>query len=254
MSTSVRVRAHVSGRGRQAGCCLLCWACADTMSDPGRRLPTRANAMCFSASASFLVGTSLLAVGAATLHKVTRKTELPFALIPLLFGMQQLVEGAIWLGLRFDAPLLNGLMAQIYSLFSHVLWPIYMPLAVLLLEPVPWRRRTLSAFLWVGAAVGLYLLYTLIRFPVRAEAVGGHILYVSPHYYVPVVMGAYLAATCISLFFSSHKVVVTFGVVALLSFVAAYAVYTLWFISVWCFFAAMLSGMVFLYFRNRVPR
>lgn len=207
--------------------------------------------MCFSASASFIAGTSLLAVGAVTVKKTDRKTELPFALIPLLFGMQQIIEGVIWLGFRFDAPLLNALMAQVYSLFSHVLWPIYMPLTVLLLEPVLWRRKTLSAFLWVGAATGLYLFYILIRFPILAEAVGGHILYVSPHYYVPVVTGGYLAATCISLFFSSHKVVVMFGIVALLSFVAAYGFYTLWFISVWCFFAAILSGVIYLYFRKR---
>ncbi|MBI2784655.1 MAG: hypothetical protein HYX64_11450 [Gammaproteobacteria bacterium] len=207
--------------------------------------------MCFSASANFIAGTSLLAVGAVTLSKAARKAELPFAMIPLLFGIQQIIEGVIWLGFRFDAPLPNALMAQVYSLFSHVLWPIYMPFAVLLLEPVPWRRKTLSAFLWVGAATGLYLFYILVRFPIRAEAVGGHILYVSPHYYVPVVMGGYLAATCISLFFSSHKVVVTFGVVALLSFVAAYGFYTLWFISVWCFFAAILSGVIYLYFRKR---
>ncbi len=206
--------------------------------------------MCFSATASFIAGTALLGVGAVTVREAARKSEMPFALIPVLFGLQQLVEGGVWLGFRVDAPLLNTFMTQVYSLFSHVLWPIYVPLAVLLLEPVPWRRQTLSTFLWVGAAVGLYLLYMLIRFPVRAEAVGGHILYVSPHYYVPVVMGAYLAATCISTFFSSHKAVVGFGAVVLLAFFAAYGFYALWFISVWCFFAAILSGVVYLYFRT----
>lgn len=206
--------------------------------------------MCFSASASFIAGAALLAVGAVTVKKAVRKTELPFAMIPVLFGVQQLVEGVIWLGFRHDAPQLNTFMAQVYSLFSHVLWPIHVPLAVLLLEPVPWRRKALLAFLWVGAAVGLYLFYILVLFSVRAEAIGGHIQYVSPHFYAPVVMGGYLAATCISLFFSSHKAVVAFGVVALLSFLAAYGFYAVWFISVWCFFAAMLSGVVYLYFSS----
>ena len=206
--------------------------------------------MCFSASASFIVGVPLLAVGAITVSKAAQKAELPFALIPILFGLQQIVEGVIWLGLRFDAPLLNAFMTLVYSLFSHVLWPIYVPVAILLLEPTPWRRKTISAFLWVGAAVGLYLLYTIVRFPVRVEAVGGHILYVSPHFYVLVVMGAYLAATCISMFFSSHKAAMAFGIVAFLSFIAAYGFYALWFISVWCFFAAILSGLVYLHFRR----
>ncbi len=206
--------------------------------------------MCFFASASFLAGTALLAVGAVTTSGATRRSELPFAMIPVLFGLQQLVEGVIWLGLRFDTPLLNTVMTQVYSLFSHVLWPIYVPIAVLLLEPTPWRRKTISAFLWVGMAVGLYLLWMLVRFPIRAEASGGHILYVSPHFYVWVVMGAYLAASCISMFFSSHKAVVAFGIVAFLSFIAAYGFYALWFISVWCFFAAILSSLVYLHFRR----
>ena len=210
--------------------------------------------MCFSASASFLVGTSLLVVGAATLNAATRKAELPLALIPLLFGIQQLVEGGIWLGFQFDAPALTMLLTQIYSLFSHVLWPIYVPLAILSLKPAPLHRVTIITFLWAGTAVGLYLLYILVRFPVRAELAGGHILYASPHHYAPVAMGAYLAATCISLLFSNRKIVVAFGVAALLSFAAAYVFFTLWFVSVWCFFAAMLSGMIYLYFRNRVPR
>ncbi len=206
--------------------------------------------MCFSASASFIAGASLLAVGAVTVKKAARKTELPFALIPLLFGVQQLVEGVIWLGFRFDAPMLNVFMTQVYSLFSHVLWPIYVPLAVLLLEPVPWRKKALSTFLLVGTLVGLYLVYMMIRFPITSAAAGGHIQYVSPHFYVLPVMGAYLAATCVSIFFSSHKAVVVFGVVAFLSFIVAYGFYAVWFISVWCFFAAILSSLVCLHFRR----
>jgi hypothetical protein len=206
--------------------------------------------MCFSASASFIAGTSLLAVGAVTTRKASRRAALPFAVIPLLFGTQQIVEGVIWLAFRFDAPLPNVVMTHVYSLFSHVLWPIYVPFSILLIEPLPWRRKTISAFLLVGATVGSYLLVMLVRFPIRSEAIGGHIAYVSPHFYEPAVMSAYLAATCISMMLSSHRVVVVFGIVALLSFVATYAIYTFWFISVWCFFAAILSGLVYLYFNS----
>lgn len=206
--------------------------------------------MCFSASASFLVGTSLLVVGVATLNKVTRKAEAPFALIPLLFGVQQFVEGGIWLGFRFDAPALTMFLTQIYVVFSHVLWPIYVPLAVLLLEPVPSRRKVLAAFLWVGATAGLYLLYILVRFPMRAEAVDRHLVYLSAYHLPPVAMATYSTATCCGLFFSSHKAVVVLGILALLSFIAAYGFYTRWFISIWCFFAAILSGVIYLYFRK----
>ena len=95
--------------------------------------------MCFSASASFIAGTSLCAVGVATLKRAESRAELPFAAIPLLFGMQQLIEGVIWLTFSHDAPLLKQVMTYLYSGFSHVLWPMYVPFAVGLLEAVRWR-------------------------------------------------------------------------------------------------------------------
>lgn len=69
-----------------------------------------------------------------------------------------------------------------YSSFSHVFWPIYIPLAVLLLEPVRWRRQALLAIALAGAAVGLYLLDVLVRLPVVAEVSNSHIAYPSPHF------------------------------------------------------------------------
>jgi len=154
----------------------------------------------------------------------------------------------IWLTFQFDSPALNPAMTLLYSLFSHVLWPIYVPLAVLLLEPVRWRRKVLAAFLAVGLGIGLYLLVSMFLFPIVSRAAGGHIEYDSPHFFIGPVIAGYLTATCISMLFSSHNAVKLFGIAALLSFVASYAVYTQWFFSIWCFFAAILSGIVYLHF------
>ncbi len=192
--------------------------------------------MCFSATASFTAGTALLVVGALTARRARRRTELPFALIPALFGVQQLIEGAIWLTLTADAPLLNTVLTYVYSLFSHVLWPVYVPVAVFLLEPTPWRRRVLAAIALAGAAVGLYLLYFLASLPIVSQIEGRHITYVSPHFYVVAVMVLYVLGACISMLFSSHKAVQLFGVAAFVAFVAAYSFYAMWLISVWCFF------------------
>lgn len=210
--------------------------------------------MCFSASASFAAGTALFAAGAVSLKKARHRNELAYASIPLLFGLQQLIEGGIWLSFRMEAPLLNPAMTFAYSLFSHVLWPLYVPLAVLLLEPVPWRKNALLGFLSAGGAVGIYLLVNMLRFPIESRPAGGHIEYASPHFYVVPVMAGYLAGTCISLLFSSHNMVRVFGTAALLSFALSYAVYRQWFISVWCFFAAALSVIVLLYFTHRTSK
>ena len=97
--------------------------------------------MCFSATASFVAGSALVVLGVATLRATRRKVELAFAAIPLLFGLQQLVEGLLWLSFRFDSPELNVAMTYLFSMFSHVLWPIFVPFAIGLLEPEPWCRK-----------------------------------------------------------------------------------------------------------------
>jgi len=206
--------------------------------------------MCFSATASFVAGTTLSAIGVATIARAERRAELPFAAIPLLFGIQQLSEGVIWLTFTRDAPLLRQTMTYVYSLFSHVLWPIYVPFAFRILETTPWRRQAMLWFQGAGLAVGLYLLYFIVTRPIIAT-VERHIVYVSPHFYLPVVIVLYLASTCVTGFFSSHAFVKMFGVLALVSALVAYVFAAVAFVSVWCFFAAILSLLIYLHLRFR---
>ena len=208
--------------------------------------------MCFSASASFIAGTSLSGNGVATLRRAETRTERPFAMIPLLFGIQQLTEGVIWLTFHHDAPLLKQTMTYLYSAFSHVLWPMYVPFAIGFLEAISWRRRTLFAFQAMGIAVGLYLLYFIATGPLVAEVIGKHIVYVSPHFYLVPVMVVYLAATCVSCFFSSHRFVNLFGVLAFVAFIAAYLFHVGALFAIWCFFAAVLSLLIYVHLRFRV--
>ena len=207
--------------------------------------------MCFSAPASFIAGTALSVIGVAALRKTKTRSEIPFAMIPLLFGIQQLIEGVIWLTFSYDALLLRQTMTYIYSGFSHVLWVIYIPLAMGIMEAVPWRKKAIFAFLVPGVAVGLYLLYYIVATPMVAEVVGKHIVYDSPHFYLIPVMIFYLAATCVSCFFSSHGFVKLFGGLMLLSFIAAYIVHVMALVSIWCFFAAILSLLIYLHLRFR---
>ena len=207
--------------------------------------------MCFSATASFSAGAVLLGIGALTVRSATRPRDLPFAAIPLLFAIQQLTEGVIWLTFRYEAPRINTLMTHVYSFFSHVLWPAYVPLAVLLMERSSRRRRVLLVLAAAGVAVGTYLLYILVAFPVVSRPFGGHVEYISPHFFAAVTMTLYLMSTTMSPLMSSHRMVKVFGALALSSFAAAYFFYATWFISVWCFFAALLSAIVYLHFVAR---
>lgn len=207
--------------------------------------------MCFSATASFSAGAFLLGLGTLTLKAARRPRELPFAAIPLLFAIQQLSEGVIWLTFSHEAPQLNAVMTHVYSFFSHVLWPVYVPVAVLVIEPPGWRWRALLAFAAAGVAVGAYLLFFMVAFPIVSRPVGQHIEYDSPHFFAAAAITLYLMSTTLSLFLSTHRTVKVFGVLALSSFAAAYFFYATWFISVWCFFAALLSAVVYLHFISR---
>ena len=217
--------------------------------------------MCFSATASFSASALLLGIGTLTLRSALatrQRRALPFAAIPMLFAIQQLIEGVIWLTFTEEATRLQAVMTHVYSFFSHVLWPVYVPVAVLLMEPEGWRRRALIAFVAAGVAVGAYLLYVLVVFPVASKPTGQHIEYVSPHFFAAVTMTLYLLSTGLSPLLSTHRMVGVFGILALLSFGAAYTFYATWFISVWCFFAALLSAVVYLHFAqkfrgNRTP-
>jgi hypothetical protein len=207
--------------------------------------------MCFSATASFISGGVLSAAGVVTLLKVTKKTEIPFASIPLLFGIQQIIEGIIWLTFRYSAPELNEVMTMVYSIFSHVIWPIYVPLSIVLLETIPWRKNVISAFLGLGTIVSFYLLYFLITLPVTSQVMNKHLVYVSPHFNLYIAMSFYVAAVSISTLFSSHKLVNIFGVLLLFSFGATFILSKMALISVWCFFAALLSIIIFVFINNQ---
>ena len=210
--------------------------------------------MCFSATASFSAGGILLGAGLLAIRAARSTRELPIAAIPFLFSIQQLIEGVVWLTFRYEAPLLNTVMTQVYSFFSHVLWPVYVPVAVLLIEPPGWRRTTLLGLSAAGAAVAAYLMYMLVAFPVVSQATGKHIEYVSPHFFAAAVMSVYLLSTAISPTVSTHRWIRAFGVLALASFAAAYYFYAQWFISVWCLFAAVLSLVLYVHLKSRMRR
>lgn len=206
--------------------------------------------MCFSASASFIAGGILATTGVVTLRRTSRRTEIPFAAIPLLFGIQQITEGFIWLSLDEGSASPEAGLTFLYSLFSHVLWPMFVPYAVGRLEKIPWRKRALAVCQAAGVVVGLYLLYFLVAFPVTARVVGKHIVYDSPHFYIVPVMAFYLVATCGSCLLSRHRLVQVFGVMLFVTFTAAYIIHAATLVSMWCFFAALLSLIVFFFIRR----
>ncbi len=200
--------------------------------------------MCFSATASFVTGSALSASGLVTIHKTKKKREMPLASIPLIFGAQQIIEGFVWLS--FGTGWFNIIATYAYSFFSHVFWPVFLPFAVYCLEKDSKKKKFLLWFIFLGSAVSLFILYFILTEGITSQIVNRCIAYNSPHPYQNFILTLYVIATCGSCLISSHKIVNIFGLVMLTSLFA-----TVWFfrenlVSVWCFFAAILSWLIYL--------
>lgn len=206
--------------------------------------------MCFSAIASLGAATVLGATGIATLALCPERRMRPYAAIPLLFALQQLAEGGLWIALAHGwTPFAAG-MSRSFLVFSHVLWPAYVPLAVFVLEAPSWRKTALGTLSLAGALLGLLFLYQLLHDPVAILTTAGHIEYRMRYAFPAADISIYLAATVGGLLISSRPRLRLFGMLVLLSFLLAWWMYERWLVSVWCFFAALLSVVVLLQVRS----
>lgn len=181
--------------------------------------------------------------------RVKDPRELLLAGTPLLFAIQQSIEGLLWLDLPL-AP--NGSTAAgltlLFLLTAEVLWPVYAPMAVLLIEPNEGRRRLMLVCLALGAGVAAYLLWSILTRTHGAVILDDHIVYVTEHRQSDVIALSYLAATGFSLVLSSQRTVASLGAIILVGSAVAYAFYWEAFVSVWCFFAAAASVVILCHF------
>ncbi|HET7191925.1 MAG TPA: DUF6629 family protein [Pseudolabrys sp.] len=203
--------------------------------------------MCFSAPASFVASGITGAIGIIALSRINEPRELPLAATPLLFSIQQSIEGLLWLNQGVGGSF-SATLTFIYLFFAEAFWPIYAPIAVWLIEPKKDRRFIISICLGVGVGVGTYLLWWILGHPYIATAKYGHIVYMT-EYRQPAIVGfAYLSATGLPLLLSSQRTIVVLGAIILVGLVVAYAFYWEAFISVWCYFAAAASVMILCHF------
>lgn len=203
--------------------------------------------MCFSATASFTAGVTLSVIGVGTLAKVRGKGEGLLALFPVLFAVQQLIEGLIWLmidypGMRsFSAVAIYG-----YLFFATGLWPVLCPLAVFCLETDLFRRKIILGFVLLGGIQGVYLFGHVLTHGVSAIPFSGSLLYslkFIPFYEFNKYL--YLFVTSLPFLFAHRQRLKLFGVCGMGSFFLAELFYQMTFVSVWCFFAAVLSSGIY---------
>jgi len=114
------------------------------------------------------------------------------------------------------------------------------------------RRRLIVLPTIAGAGAGLFFLIALATSRrVSATIAWPHIAYHLPHPHDGIALTLYVAGTCLAPLLSSYRTVQLFGVAIACSMLATYLAYAMWFASVWCFFAALTSGVVFVHFSRR---
>lgn len=205
--------------------------------------------MCFSASASFGAGIVLSVIGVASVKKAESYSEIFFAAIPLLFAIQQISEGFLWLALSNPAfSWLQQLTTYTFLFFAQVLWPLWVPLSIMLMEKKEKRSPVQKILTAIGVLVTVYLGYCLYSYHVEAKIVHYHILYeqdypASPKIYTPLL---YAVATIIPPFLSGYKRMWSLGIAVFISYLITLIFYEKGHvISVWCFFASIISMLVF---------
>lgn len=201
--------------------------------------------MCFSATASFVTAGATAAIGLASVSKVHEARELPLAATPLLFALQQSIEGLLWLDLPLapEGSTSTGL-TLLFLFFAEAFWPAYIPIAVFLIEPVEWRRRLMLLAVAAGAGLSGYLLWSILDRSLGAVIAEDHIVYVTKYPHSQVIALAYFAAAGLPPLLSSHRTVNAFGAIVIVGAAIAYVSYWEAFISVWCFFAAAASVVI----------
>jgi hypothetical protein len=204
--------------------------------------------MCFSAAASITAGVLLAFAGTETLRKVHKPSQIIFASIPLFFAFQQFSEGVVWLTIpRMGYAGLQSIATYTFLVMAQFIWPMLVPLSVLLLEKNKTRKKLLLSLLVLGMIVSFYYLYNLIIYHAHAEIRYLHIDYISNFKghisYIPT--GFYLIATLIPVFVSSVKRAYMLGIIIGISALISVIFFTECLISIWCFFAAVVSFIVY---------
>jgi len=204
--------------------------------------------MCFSPEASFAGGVIISTIGVASVRNVHKPSQLVFACIPLFFGIQQIAEGFLWLTLPLPEYIIGQkLSTYLFLVMALVIWPMMIPLSVLYMEENKKRKKVLWILFGIGISLSLYYTFCLIFFSVSPQIMRYHIQYNTefPKSLALLVFATYLIATIAPLFVSSIKRTHLMGILMFLSCCVTAIFFKQFLTSVWCFFAAIISGVVF---------
>jgi len=200
-----------------------------------------------------MVSASLIPVGMYCFYKAHKRRDhkifWPFALYPLVFGIQQAMEGWLWLSFETGSVESLRIPALSFVFFSHFFWLFWIPYSCYTIETADRKKRLFFFTTIMGSVSGLAMLLPVIMY---ADWMSVSLIRHSISYelkllfddFVPriAVRGFYVLIILVPLLLSSWRFLRYFGVIIALSVLMVVSWYSETFISVWCFFAAIMSA------------
>jgi hypothetical protein len=221
-------------------------------------------AMCFSAEASFTLGAVLIPAGVYCVQAAGRFKPrwLALAVMPFFFSLQQIGEGFVWLGLqRGDAQLTRG-AALVFLLPALAGWPFWLSFLNWSQE-TPRVRKGLLLILTVCSTAWFWVLYFPILISPEAtltvQAEHHSITYNYDNLLVFQYVSRfwlkvlYLLTVSVPFLISSEKKAVIPPLLVAGSMIVTVVFFGHAFVSVWCFFAAVLSVALVWLFHGLAP-
>jgi hypothetical protein len=197
----------------------------------------------------------ICAIGIDAVRHVRQRREfLALAWIPLLLGAHQFIEALVWLWLQGHVPRGIGQVALwAYLLIAFAVLPVFVPLAVIALEPTRRRKAMMVPFALAGTVVAVILVAAMVRGPVGVRLASYHLSYGirAPDGFL--VVAVYVMAVCGPLLMSGYGSVVIFGAVNLVAVIVIARLTISGFASVWCGWAAVSSAAIALHCRLAEP-
>lgn len=208
--------------------------------------------MCFSVTASFTASLVLITCGVAALKHAQEKRLRMIAAIPLIFGLQQFAEGMVWLS--FIDPqfaFVRTTAAYIFLACAGELWPLWIPIAIARFAG-DYKHYIPSIIAGVLCALMSNVYAVLYSLSVVASC---NMIYyfdvaqteypVLNQYTGRIMSVLYVIATIVPFFIARNTMLWFIGALIAVAYVVSYVAYREAFTSVWCFFAALISLLVY---------
>ncbi len=203
--------------------------------------------MCFSATVSFGGAAVLSTLGIASMACSRTPAQRVLSGIPIVFSIQQFTEGVLWMALQHPAwTKYEHIATYGFLVFAQMVWPVYVPFAMLLFERDPKLKKIIAGLLATGILLASYIGYCLYQYPVSAEVGYHHIKYnldfaLANAWYYGLL---YFLPTILASVISSVKRLRWLGYLFFISYVVARLMFHYFEISVWCFFGSLISSMI----------